>query len=69
MLEASSAQSGHSIKVRTNMIDYTGFNDIAYNPETLAWVSPAYLSDDYPCLAVWTVDGYRDKETGEVVGE
>jgi len=51
------------------MIDYTGFNDIAYNPETLAWVSPAYLSDDYPCLAVWSVDGYRDRETGEIVGE
>ena len=44
MLEAGSARLGHSMKARMNMIDYTGFNDIAYHPETLAWVSPAYVS-------------------------
>jgi hypothetical protein len=50
-------------------IEYTGFYDIAYNPTTLAWVSPARTSDDYPRLAIWSVDGYRDDETGLVVGE
>jgi len=49
------------------MIHYTGFNDIAYDPETLAWVSPAYLSDDYPRVAVWSVNGYCDRDTGEIV--
>ena len=44
------------------MINYTGFNDIAINPETLDWVSPAYADDDHPVIAVWTVDGYRDDE-------
>ena len=51
------------------MIEYTGFIEITYNPETLEWTAPAYVSEDYPRIAVWSVDGYRDKETGEIVGE
>ena len=51
------------------MINYTGFNDIAYDPETLEWLSPARVDADHPCVAIWSVDGYRDGETGEIVGE
>ena len=49
------------------MINYTGFNTLAYDPATLGWTSPAIMSDDYPRIATWSVDGYRDDETGEVI--
>lgn len=44
------------------MIPYTGYNDIAIDPPTGNWTSPAVVSEEYPVIAVWTVDGYMDAD-------
>jgi len=44
---------------------YTGYIDIAYNPETGEYISPASTArnhEDYPAIAVWNGDGYYDTE-------
>jgi hypothetical protein len=48
-------------------IEWTGFIQIAYSPDTLEWRGPAYLTEDTPRTATWTVNGYADDETGELL--
>lgn len=41
---------------------WIGFIDLAYNPNTGIYVSPAHVDDDTRCVAVWGGEGYWDKE-------